>query len=315
MKLAETVIFGGSNLDRAAQLRGKEAGCPAEGDQAIVLWRGRLLIKKSEPVCLTRINVKNEALTAGRWVFLGIDEGQKLFAFDISHWSPTIDECLDPAIFYDSIEHIHPDFEYSAFCELRGQMAFLTARDAELASAAKALIHWHNSHQYCSRCGSLSVMAMSGWQRNCPSCGTKHFPRTDPVVIMLITQGPNVLLGRSPHWPERMYSLLAGFVEPGETLEAAVRREIFEESNVRVGNVSYLASQPWAFPNSLMIGCHGEALTKKITLDPEELDDALWISKNELVDCFEDETARIKPARFGSIAQFLLKRWLADTLD
>ena len=132
---------------------------------------------------------------------------------------------------------------------------------------------------------------------------------------MLITQGHNVLLGRSPHWPERMYSLLAGFIEPGETLEAAVRREVFEESGIKVGAVSYLASQPWAFPNSLMIGCHGDALSKDIILDPAELEDALWISKTDLVSAFNDKDGAINPARFGSIAQFLLKHWLADTLS
>ena len=131
---------------------------------------------------------------------------------------------------------------------------------------------------------------------------------------MLITQGPKVLLGRSPQWPERMYSLLAGFIEPGETIEAAVRREVFEESGIRVGPVSYLASQPWAFPNSLMFGCHGKALNTEIKLDPAELEDALWISKTELVEAFNKKDSVIKPARFGSIAQFLLQHWLADSL-
>ena len=105
-----------------------------------------------------------------------------------------------------------------------------------------------------------SVVSNAGWQRDCPSCHAHHFPRTDPVVIMLITSGDSVLMGRSPGWPEGMYSLLAGFVEPGETLEAAVRREVFEESGVRVGEVSYLSSQPWPFPASLMFGCAGVAL-------------------------------------------------------
>ena len=131
---------------------------------------------------------------------------------------------------------------------------------------------------------------------------------------MLITQGPKVLLGRSPQWPERMYSLLAGFIEPGETIEASVRREVFEESGIKVGSVSYLASQPWAFPNSLMLGCHGEALSTEIKLDPAELEDALWISKTDLFEAFYNKESAIKPARFGSIAQFLLKHWLADSL-
>ena len=314
MKLAETVTFGGSDLNRAAELRGKEAGRPNRGDHAIVLWRGKVLIDKHDGPCLMRINVSHKALEKGRWVFLGLEANGKIFGFDISHWTPAEDQHPDPSVFYDPTEQIHPDFPNAAFCELRGQMGVLTSRDAELSATAKALFHWHISHNFCSRCGAASKMTMSGWQRNCTSCSLSHFPRTDPVVIMLITQGPNVLLGRSPKWPERMYSLLAGFIEPGETMEASVRREVFEESGIKVGSVSYLASQPWAFPNSLMFGCHGEALSTEIKLDPVELEDALWISKTDLFEAFCNKESAIKPARFGSIAQFLLKHWLADSL-
>ncbi|CAN0586768.1 unnamed protein product, partial [Ectocarpus sp. 12 AP-2014] len=151
--------------------------------------------------------------------------------------------------------------------------------------------------------------------RLCPSCGAHHFPRTDPVVIMLVTHGSSVLMGRSPGWPEGMYSLLAGFVEPGETLEAAVRREVWEEAGVRVGAVDYLSSQPWPFPASLMMGCRGEALTRDITIDPVEIEDAMWVGKSEMMDAFAGVHPLIKPARKGAIAQFLLQNWLADTLD
>ena len=132
---------------------------------------------------------------------------------------------------------------------------------------------------------------------------------------MLIVSGDNVLLGRSPGWPEGMYSLLAGFVEPGETIEAAVRREVFEESGIRVGDVTYLASQPWAFPMSLMIGCYGTATTTDITLDPTELEDARWVSRAEMQKVTRGEHETIRPSRNGPIAHFLLKNWLADTLD
>ena len=314
MKLAETVTFGGSDLNRASELRGKEAGRPNPGDQAIVLWQGKILVDKSYVPCLKRVDVLHKALEKGRWVFLGLEEFGKTFGFDISHWKPEKDQNPDSSIFYDLTEQIHPDFPNTAFRELRGQMGILTPRDAELSAMAKALFHWHDSHKFCSRCGIASEMTMSGWQRICPACKASHFPRTDPVVIMLITQGPKVLLGRSPQWPERMYSLLAGFIEPGETIEAAVRREVFEESGIKVGPVSYLSSQPWAFPNSLMFGCHGEALSTEIKLDSDELEDALWISKTELVEAFNNKNSVIKPARFGSIAQFLLKHWLADSL-
>jgi len=151
--------------------------------------------------------------------------------------------------------------------------------------------------------------------RACPDCGARHFPRTDPVVIMLITHGNSVLLGRSPHWPEGMFSLLAGFVEPGETIEAAVRREVWEEAGVRVGAVDYLASQPWPFPASLMFGCRGAALSTEIVLDPVELEAAHWVSRERLMDVFAGRDEAITPARPGAIAHFLLRRWLADRLD
>jgi NAD+ diphosphatase len=156
---------------------------------------------------------------------------------------------------------------------------------------------------------------MAGWQRSCDSCGGQHFPRTDPVVIMLITHGNDLLLGRSPGWPDRMWSLLAGFVEPGETMEAAVRREVFEESQVPVGRVEYLSSQPWAFPNSLMFGCRGEATGRDIVIDPAELDAARWVSREEMVEVLAGSHPEIRPLRQGAIAEFLIRHWVADTLD
>tara|TARA_A100001388_G_C28405884_1_gene328234 strand:- start:136 stop:537 length:402 start_codon:yes stop_codon:yes gene_type:complete len=132
---------------------------------------------------------------------------------------------------------------------------------------------------------------------------------------MLITRGDKVLLGRSANWPEKMFSLLAGFVEPGETIEGAVRREVMEESGIEVGQVSYLASQPWVFPNSLMFGCHGIARSEKIRIDFNELEDAMWIGKSELLDVFAGLNQSIIPARKGSIANFLLEKWLSDRLQ
>jgi NAD+ diphosphatase len=151
--------------------------------------------------------------------------------------------------------------------------------------------------------------------RACPSCGRTHFPRTDPVVIMLVTHGDRVLLGRSPAWPEGFFSCLAGFMEPGETLETAVRRETLEETGVRVGRVRYLASQPWPFPASLMLGAHGEAVDDRIEIDPEEIAEALWVDRQELLDVFAGTHPRLTPARPGAIARFMLEAWLADRLD
>ena len=131
---------------------------------------------------------------------------------------------------------------------------------------------------------------------------------------MLITLGNKVLLGRSPGWPDGLFSLLAGYVEPGETLEAAVRREVKEEAGILVGDVGYLACQPWAFPSSLMIGCRGKALNSEITIDPNEIEEAIWASREELVEAFAGNHDRIKPAREGAVAHFLLRNWLSDTL-
>jgi NAD+ diphosphatase len=189
------------------------------------------------------------------------------------------------------------------------------ARPIRRWATAKALLHWHRVHGFCAACGARSDLSHGGWQRSCPACGAQHFPRTDPVVIMLVTRGNSVLLGRSPGWPEGMYSLLAGFIEPGETLEAAVRREVKEESGIDCGAVGYLASQPWPFPASLMLGARAEALSEAITIDPDELEDALWVSREEMVTVMAGLHPTIKPTRKGAIAHFILENWLADRLD
>jgi NAD+ diphosphatase len=151
-----------------------------------------------------------------------------------------------------------------------------------LVATAKSLLAWHARNRFCANCGARTELAAGGYRRDCGSCDTHHFPRTDPVVIMLITRGDRCLLGRSPRFKEAMYSCLAGFLEPGETIEAAVRRETFEEVGIRVGAVTYHASQPWPFPASLMIGCVAEALDEAITLDPVELTDARWLTRDDV---------------------------------
>jgi NAD+ diphosphatase len=148
---------------------------------------------------------------------------------------------------------------------------------------AKSLLHWHARHRFCSNCGAATQVVQAGWRRDCPACKAEHFPRTDPVAIMLAVQADNCLLGRSGRFAPTMWSCLAGFVEPGEAIEDAVRREIREESGVVCGRVSYFASQPWPFPTSLMIGCHAEALTSEIVVDRAELEDARWFSRDEAI--------------------------------
>lgn len=316
MRSAETVTFGSSGLDRAAHLRGDLAAQEkllAEG-QILPLWRGRPL---AEGPALAWVTADSPVLAHGTTtVFLGIDNGIARFATDISGWSPEAGAAGIEAPFTDPGAQHHPALpDAQLFVELRAIMADLSPREAELVATAKALIHWHQSHGFCAACGAKSHLSTAGWQRECPACGAHHFPRTDPVVIMLITRGNSLLLGRSPGWIEGMYSLLAGFVEPGETIEAAVRREVAEETGITVGPVRYLSSQPWPFPASLMVGCAGEAQSDTITLDPAELEDAMWMTREEVAISFASENPAVRMARPGSIARFLIEAWLADKLD
>ncbi len=227
MKIAETVTFGGSGLDRAAAARRDpvEIARLWDSGRVMLIWRGRPLLAEGAGIGF----LAPDHPMAGRWqtaIFLGLDEGQAVFAQDLSAWVPAEPTTQQAGFFDSSVQH-HPDLPPShAFHELRAVMADLSPRQAELAATARALLEWHRSHGFCASCGAKSDIVHAGWQRTCPVCQASHFPRTDPVVIMLITRGNSVLLGRGPTWPEGMYSLLAGFIEPGETIEAAVRREV-----------------------------------------------------------------------------------------
>lgn len=322
MKIAETVTFGGNGLDRAAHIRGDAAALAAAKADArarsMAIWRGKPLLQGENHGRLTELGMDHVLFGETRVppIFLGLEAGAPIFAHDISGWEPEALDRTEMGRFVDLTEQQHPNGpQDAAFCELRSVMTHLSARDAELIVTAKAMFSWHRSHRYCAKCGSRSDMILAGWQRQCPKCSAQHFPRTDPVVIMLITRGNRVLMGRSPGWPEGMYSLLAGFVEPGETIEAAVRREVLEESGIRVGPVSFLSDQPWPYPSSLMIGCRGEALSDDIVIDPKEIEHADWFSREEITDAFAGNHPLLKPARKGAIAHFLLWNWLADRLD
>ncbi|MDE2362051.1 MAG: NAD(+) diphosphatase [Hyphomicrobiales bacterium] len=174
---------------------------------------------------------------------------------------------------------------------------------------AKSLMYWHSRHRFCSNCGTPTDVGAAGWKRTCPHCKAEHFPRTDPVVIMLAVSGEKCLLGRQPRFPKGMYSALAGFVEGGETLEDAVRREIKEESGVPCGRVSYLASQPWPFPCSLMIGALAEAEDEKITIDRTELDDARWFSREEALKLVDGKLEGFFCPPKLAIAHHLIAAW------
>jgi NAD+ diphosphatase len=319
MRHAETVTFGGSGLDRAAGLRGDPVAMAAIHAQARILplWRGKpLTIDTGDGVQgLGWLQAAHPVLQDnGTKVFLGRDGDTAYVAQDISAWQPdgaigAVDTFLDA-----SIQH-HPDLPAThGFRELRGLLTALTPREAELAATARAMLVWHANHGFCAKCGAASEVTAAGWHRSCPACAAQHFPRTDPVVIMLVTHGNRLLLGRSPGWPPGMYSCLAGFIEPGETIEAAVRRETVEEAGVTVGAVRYLASQPWPFPASLMIGCHAKATSDTIMLDPVELEDARWVTREDMITVMAGEHPQIKPARKGAIAHFLIANWLSDSL-
>jgi NAD+ diphosphatase len=181
---------------------------------------------------------------------------------------------------------------------------------------AKALLSWHARHGFCPNCGKPTQVVEAGWRRDCPACATQHFPRTDPVVIMLTIDGENCLLGRSARFPGTMWSCLAGFVEPGETIEEAVRRETLEEAGIVCGQITYFASQPWPFPSSLMIGCHARAVSRDIVVDKAELEDARWFSRDEAALML----VRQHPDKLGvpppiAIAHHIIRRWVEDDVE
>lgn len=188
---------------------------------------------------------------------------------------------------------------------------FLPADLIGALAQAKSLLYWHERHRFCSNCGAPTQVVAAGWRRDCAACKAQHFPRTDPVVIMLVTDGQSCLLGRQPRFPPGMYSCLAGFLEGGETLEDAVRREISEESGLMTGRVTYVASQTWPFPSSLMLGCIAEAASSDLTVDHKELEDARWFSRNEILlmlDKSHPEGLFCPPKL--AIAHLLIRTWV-----
>jgi NAD+ diphosphatase len=199
-------------------------------------------------------------------VFLGLDDERPYFAIDASGAGEI------PGARADEGEAI----------DARTLAPLLPAGEAAILAEARSLIDWHARHRFCAQCGSPTRVTAAGWVRRCPECKASHYPRSDPVTIMLAVTGERALLGRNRRRPGSRFSCLAGFMEPGETLEECVRREVHEESGVRVGRVKYLACQPWPFPSSLMMGFLCEALTEEITVDPVELAEARWFEREEI---------------------------------
>src|SRR5438132_1375762 len=261
-------------LDRAAHLRRDDEKLLAmeqkPTSRAYVVHRDSLLVKQEGEKRRALLSI-DEALKCGAnpgTIFLGLRDGAAVFGMGLPQ---------------AAAEKLIGREDYTV-TGLRGMAMQGTIPPDELSAIAmaKSMVSWHQRHGYCANCGTRSAMKEGGWKRECPNCKAEHFPRTDPVVIMLVTSGEKCLLGRQKHFPPGMYSCLAGFVEAAETIEDAVRREIFEESGIRCTDVSYYMTQPWPYPSSLMIGCAARALNEDIVVDRTELEDARWFSRAEV---------------------------------
>ncbi|MGB3722262.1 MAG: NAD(+) diphosphatase [Pacificimonas sp.] len=284
--------FSGSMIDRVDAMR-------RDGEQ---LWAARrhpgarwLPFAELKPLVrgealgwIRRVDVPDDALT----IMLGMDEGEPRFAVALA--PADLDE--------DALDG-------GAFADARGAAMSMAADQAAIVAQGRSLLDWHLRHGFCAKCGGGTEIAKAGYARECGACGAEHFPRTDPVVIMLAVDGDNCLLGRQPMFPKGFMSALAGFVEPGESLEEAVRREIYEEVGVRTARVAYVASQPWPFPSSLMVGCFAEATTTDIRLDEHELEEARWFTKDQVRAVLNGDGPFLSPPPMA-IAWTLLKTWV-----
>jgi NAD+ diphosphatase len=281
--------FTGGALDRADRLRHDPQALAA----AAADWRARLLVLDNfEPdideqgrLAWTSIA---DAPDDAELVLLGLDGGDRpLFAAYI------------------------PGMRAPAARSLRlfGLLDQFAPGEAATYAAARSVLDWHSRHQFCANCGTQTAMFRAGWGRTCPNCHAEHFPRVDPVVIMIAEHDGRALLGRQPAWPPGRYSALAGFLEPGESVEESVAREIMEEAGVRVSNVRYIASQPWPFPSSLMIACVGQAEHDVITLDTNELEDAIWVPRDTVRAVLAGEPGPFLPPPPYAIAFTLLTEW------
>ena len=294
--------YAGLALDRAQHRRREEAWLKERladpGSAVLPIWRGLPLILEEEgprPALLPGDQAAVLVAT-GEWALLGLAGDQAVFALD-----------------FKSASEEAPDLApWGRFIDLRQIGPLLARSDAALLAYARGLMLWHQRHRYCGTCGALTVSAEGGHQRRCTneSCGHIHFPRTDPAVIMLVTSGDKVLLGRQRAWAPGMHSTLAGFVEPGESLEEAVAREVMEEVGVPVTDVEYHSSQPWPFPASIMLGFTARALDERIVIDPQEIDAAAWFTREELRAAPEDE--RLRLPRRDSIAYRLIRDWIEE---
>jgi len=297
-----------STIERAAELRcddAKLAALAADARAGAYVAGGEMVVMKANSALCDPLFGMAEARALGdttETIFLGLERGAGRFGIGVT---PATIEALKARN-----DLIITDLRSIA---MKGMVA---PEHLPPIAEAKAMLHWHARHRFCSNCGVKTDLVDGGWRRVCPACEGQHFPRTDPVVIMLTVTGDRCLLGRSGRFAASMWSCLAGFVEPGEAIEDAVRRETLEEAGIRCGRVSYFRSQPWPFPMSLMIGCHAEALNDDIVIDRNELEDARWFTRDEvalmLMRKHPDELGTPPPV---AIAHHIIRAWVEGESD
>jgi NAD+ diphosphatase len=311
-------VYSGAGLDRADQLRGDEDAMDRilhdPATRFVAVWRSQHLVAADGPEggpAVSWLDGKS-ALTlaerAGEQVFLG---------FEASAAAATATATAYVALDFSDHEAPHSELGLDGegeFRDLREVGPLLSQRDGSILAYARGLMHWHRHHRFCGRCGQATESRKGGHVRVCtrPACGHETFPRTDPAVIMLVHDGEACVLGRRPGWPPGLHSTLAGFVEPGESLEEAVAREVLEEAGLEVplAGIRYNSSQPWPFPSSIMLGFHARAKRAPLTVYDEELESAGWYSRETLLNLDEDHELRLP--RKDSIARRLIEDWLAE---
>ena len=303
----EPNFYAGGGLDRADHRRLDQGWLDARlKDRSscfVAVWRSRNLMlhegadEAGRPLWLAQEQATALLETAESLTFLGLHRQQAFFAFDLS----TLD---DP-------EPVTTEVGQGVFRDLREVGPLLDREQGAILAYARGLMHWHQRHRFCGACGTPTVSAQGGHVRKCrnPDCGISHFPRTDPAVIMLIHDGgERCLLGRQAIWPAGMHSTLAGFVEPGESLEDAVARETAEEVGLELAEIRYHSSQPWPFPSSLMLGFTARSRGDRLAVNTDEVESAAWFTRRELLHSPEDERFRLP--RVDSIARRLIRDWL-----
>lgn len=304
--MAKSIVFAGSPLDRSTLRRRDQAWIEqqleSESTRFLPLWQLNPLVKLGDERTLAwaRREFFADVEPTPQSMLLGVDEGIAHFAVDVSVVSEP-EANLGVA-------------DVAKFEELRAIVPQLAPGEASIAAHARSLTDWHARHGHCAACGAATVAIAGGAHRCCPECAAEHFPRTDPVAIAVVGRGDRCLLGRGPGWPSTMYSALAGFVEPGETLEEAVRREVLEESGIAVGAVRYLTSQPWPFPSSLMIGCIAEAESDVLTVDHAELEDVRWFDLGEVRAALEGSSGELLVPPPFAVAHHLMRAWVEARL-